>query len=216
MINETAIWLILLLPLASFAVNALAVRPLLGKDSEVAAYSTIGSLAIGFALSLWALASVINAADRLTFEPRSWLEVGNLEINFGILMDPLTAVMLVVVTGVSLMVQVYSTGYMKGDPGYVRYFAFMSLFSASMVGLVLASNIVQLYIFWELVGLCSYLLIGFWYERPAAAAAAKKAFIMTSWATSGSCSPSSTWSPKATASPTPASTPWRLPTYTRP
>ena len=179
MINETAIWLILLLPLASFAVNALAVRPLLGKDSEVAAYSTIGSLAIGFALSLWALASVINAADRLTFEPRSWLEVGNLEINFGILMAPLTAVMLVVVTGVSLMVQVYSTGYMKGDPGYVRYFAFMSLFSASMVGLVLASNIVQLYIFWELVGLCSYLLIGFWYERPAAAAAAKKAFIMT-------------------------------------
>ena len=179
MINETAVWLILLLPLASFAVNALAVRPLLGKDSEVAAYSTIASLAIGFGLSLWALASVIDAADRLAFEPRPWLEVGGLEINFGILMDPLTAVMLVVVTGVSLMVQVYSTGYMKGDPGYVRYFAYMSLFSASMVGLVLASNIVQLYVFWELVGLCSYLLIGFWYERPAAAAAAKKAFIMT-------------------------------------
>ena len=179
MINETAVWLIFLLPLASFAVNALAVRPLLGKDSEVAAYSTIASLAIGFGLSLWALASVIDAADRLAFEPRPWLEVGGLEINFGILMDPLTAVMLVVVTGVSLMVQVYSTGYMKGDPGYVRYFAYMSLFSASMVGLVLASNIVQLYIFWELVGLCSYLLIGFWYERPAAAAAAKKAFIMT-------------------------------------
>ena len=179
MINETAVWLIFLLPLASFAVSALAVRPLLGRDSEVAAYLTIGSLAVGFGLSLWALASVVDAAGRVAFEPRPWLEVGNLQINVGILLDPLTAVMLVVVTGVSLMVQVYSTGYMKGDPGYVRYFAYMSLFSASMVGLVLASNIVQLYIFWELVGLCSYLLIGFWYERPAAAAAAKKAFIMT-------------------------------------
>ena len=179
MIDETAVWLILLLPLASFGVNALAVRPLLGRDSEVAAWSTIASLAAGFVLSLWALASVIDAAGSVEFEPRLWLEVGNLQINVGILLDPLTAVMLVVVTGVSLMVQVYSTGYMKGDPGYVRYFAFMSLFSASMVGLVLASNIVQLYVFWELVGLCSYLLIGFWYERPAAAAAAKKAFIMT-------------------------------------
>ena len=179
MINETAVWLILFLPLASFVVSALAVRPLLGRDSEVAAYLTIVSLAAGFGLSLWALASVVDAAGAVEFESRSWLAVGGLEINVGILLDPLTAVMLVVVTGVSLMVQVYSRGYMHGDPGYVRYFAFMSLFSASMVGLVLASNIVQLYIFWELVGLCSYLLIGFWYERPAAAAAAKKAFVMT-------------------------------------
>ncbi|MAG11349.1 MAG: hypothetical protein CMI52_00880 [Parcubacteria group bacterium] len=83
--------------------------------------------------------------------------------------------MLVVVTGVSLMVQVYSLGYMRGDPGFARYYAYMSLFTASMIGLVLASNIVQLFVFWELVGLCSYLLIGFWYHRPAAAAAAKKA-----------------------------------------
>ena len=179
MINETAVWLILLLPLAAFAVNALVVRPLLGRGSEIAAFLTIGSLAAAFGLSLWALVSVVDAAGSVEFEPHTWLNVGDLQINVGILMDPLTAVMLVVVTGVSLMVQIYSTGYMHGDPGYVRYFAFMSLFSASMVGLVLASNIVQLYIFWELVGLCSYLLIGFWYERPAAAAAAKKAFVMT-------------------------------------
>ena len=98
-----------------------------------------------------------------------WVTVGDLQVRLGVMLNPLTAVMLVVVTGVSLMVQVYSQGYMKDDPGYARYFAFMSLFTASMVGLVIASNIVQLYVFWELVGLCSYLLIGFWYHRPAAA-----------------------------------------------
>ena len=179
MIDETAVWLIFLAPLAAFVVNAFAVRPALGPRSELAGYVTIAAIAASFGLSLWALASVVDAAGAVEFDPRAWLEVGEIRINVGILLDPLTAVMLVVVTGVSLMVQVYSTGYMKGDPGYVRYFAYMSLFTASMVGLVLASNIVQLYVFWELVGLCSYLLIGFWYERPAAAAAAKKAFIMT-------------------------------------
>ena len=182
MINETAVWLIFLLPLASFLVIALVVRPFFNRYAKLAGYLTIASMALGLALSLWALDSVVSVADesrRVAFEPHSWMEVGGLAINVGILLDPLTAVMLVVVTSVSLMVQIYSTGYMKGDPGYARYFAFMSLFSASMVGLVLASNIVQLYVFWELVGLSSYLLIGFWYQRPAAAAAAKKAFIVT-------------------------------------
>ena len=83
-------------------------------------------------------------------------------------MDPLTTIMLVVVTSVSLLVQIYSVGYMshEDDRGYARYYAYMSLFSASMIGLVLASNIVQLFAFWELVGLSSYLLIGFWFTRP--------------------------------------------------
>ena len=94
-------------------------------------------------------------------------------------MDPITAIMLVVITSVSLMIQVYSQEYMDQDSGYARYFAFMSLFTASMIGLVVARNIVQLFIFWELVGVCSYLLIGFWYHRPGAVAAAKKAFIIT-------------------------------------
>ena len=94
-------------------------------------------------------------------------------------MDGLTAIMLVVVTGVSLLVQIYSTGYMKGDPGYARYFAYMSFFTASMIGLVVAANVIQLFVFWELVGLSSYLLIGFWYHKPSAAAAAKKAFLVT-------------------------------------
>jgi NADH-quinone oxidoreductase subunit L len=97
----------------------------------------------------------------------------------GLLVDPLTAIMLVVVTSVSLLVQIYSTGYMHGDTGYARYFAFMALFTMSMLGLVLANNLLAIYIFWELVGLCSYLLIGHWHERPEAAAAAKKAFIVT-------------------------------------
>jgi len=126
----------------------------------------------------------------------SWLEIGDFHFTVGILLDPLTAIMLVVVTGVSLMVQIYSMGYMKpsshepensehhgpeelGNPVYARYFAYMSLFTASMLGLVMAANVVQMFVFWELVGLCSYLLIGFWFHRPAAAAAAKKAFIVT-------------------------------------
>ena len=100
-------------------------------------------------------------------------------------MDPLTAIMLVVVTGVSLMVQIYSVGYMHGDDGYARYFAYMSLFTCAMLGLVLANNLIQMFVFWELVGLGSYLLIGFWFERPAAAAAAKKAFIITRFADFG-------------------------------
>ena len=178
MISELGVWLILLLPLGSFAAIALVIRPFFNRFSQLAAYLTILAVGVGFVLSLWALGSLVEK-PRSESWTHSWLKIGDLDISVGILLDPLTAVMLVVVTGVSLVIQVYSTAYMKDDPGYARYFAFMSLFTASMVGLVIASNIVQLYVFWELVGLCSYLLIGFWYHRPAAAAAAKKAFIIT-------------------------------------
>jgi NADH-quinone oxidoreductase subunit L len=108
-----------------------------------------------------------------------WLAVGSVHMNLGVLIDGLSAIMLVVVTVISLLVQIYSIGYMKGEIGYGRYFAYMSLFSGSMLGLVISANIVQTYICWELVGICSYLLIGFWYRRPSAAAAAKKAFVVT-------------------------------------
>jgi NADH-quinone oxidoreductase subunit L len=110
----------------------------------------------------------------------SWVLIGN-EFTFklGIMMDSLTAVMLLVVTIVSLMVQIYSQGYMHSDPGYHRYFGWMSLFTASMLGLILADSLLFMFVFWELVGLCSYLLIGFWFHRPSAANAAKKAFIVT-------------------------------------
>ncbi len=103
---------------------------------------------------------------------------GNFNIEVSLRADPLTAVMLAMVTCISMLVAIYSIGYMRGDPGYWRFFAYVGLFVFSMTMLVSASNFLLLYVFWELVGLCSYLLIGFWYERPAAAAAGKKAFLV--------------------------------------
>lgn len=115
-----------------------------------------------------------------------WLSfTEKLQIHLGILLDPLSVMMLVVITTVSLMVHIYSLGYMKGEKGFQRYYAFLSLFTFSMLGLVVATNIFQMYIFWELVGVSSYLLIGFYYERPSAIAASKKAFIVTRFADLG-------------------------------
>jgi NADH-quinone oxidoreductase subunit L len=110
---------------------------------------------------------------------------GGLCIDMGILLDPISVMMLVVITTVSLMVHLYSIAYMKGEDGFQRYYAFLSLFSFSMLGLVVATNIFQMYIFWELVGVSSYLLIGFYYTKPQAVAAAKKAFIVTRFADLG-------------------------------
>ena len=178
MVTEVVIWAIFLLPLGSFAFAALVVRPFFNRFSLISGLVTIAALGTALGFSIWTLRSVI-LGHELVFEPIEWLEVGGATIDFGLLIDPLTAVMLIVVTGVSLLVQIYSLGYMKGDPSFSRYYAYMSLFTAAMLGLVLASNIIQLYMFWELVGVSSYLLIGFWHERPTAAAAAKKAFIIT-------------------------------------
>ena len=178
MVTEAVIWAIFLLPLGSFAFAALVVRPFFNRFSLISGLVTIAALGTALGFSIWTLRSVI-LGHELVFEPIEWLEVGGATIDFGLLIDPLTAVMLIVVTGVSLLVQIYSLGYMKGDPSFSRYYAYMSLFTAAMLGLVLASNIIQLYMFWELVGVSSYLLIGFWHERPTAAAAAKKAFIIT-------------------------------------
>ena len=115
-----------------------------------------------------------------------WLQfTPSLSVNLGFLLDPISAMMLVVITTVSLMVHIYSSGYMKGEKGYHRYYAFLSLFTFSMLGLVIATNIFQMYIFWELVGVSSYLLIGFYYTKPSAIAASKKAFIVTRFADLG-------------------------------
>jgi len=182
------IWLIFLLPLFSFIIISFFVRPFVRPESRIAGYITITALTASLALSIWVLTAVMSAPlHELPIPHRylpvpdiSWLVIeGGLTIHLGLMVDSLTAVMLVVVTVVSLMVQIYSQGYMRGDPGYHRYYAFMSLFTASMLGLVLADNLLFLFVFWELVGLCSYLLIGFWFHRPAAANAAKKAFIVT-------------------------------------
>src|SRR4029077_6268176 len=106
-------------------------------------------------------------------------------IDMGIILDPISMMMIVVVTFVSLMVHIYSLGYMKGEERFSTYYAYLSLFSFSMLGLVLASNIFEIYIFWELVGISSFLLIGYYYDRPSAVAACKKAFIVTRFADVG-------------------------------
>jgi NADH-quinone oxidoreductase subunit L len=183
-IPEGFVWAIMFLPLGSFSVITLVSFLGLARDRtwspRYSGYVTIAAIAASFVLSLWALDGAIDAdGARIGFDAHEWLIVGPLEINIGITLDGLTAIMLVVVTSVSLLVQVYSQEYMRGDVGYNRYYAFMSLFTASMLGLVLASNIIQLFVFWELVGLCSYLLIGFWFFKDSARRAATKAFLVT-------------------------------------
>ena len=183
-VPEGIVWAIMLLPLGSFAVISLA--SLLGLtasgrwNARFSGYLTIASIAVAFLFALWVLDSAIEAdGARFGFGSHQWVVVEPLRVNIGLTVDGLTAVMLVVVTSVSLLVQFYSQEYMRGDPGYSRYYAFMSLFTGSMLGLVLASNILQLFVSWELVGLCSYLLIGFWFHRDSARRAATKAFLIT-------------------------------------
>src|SRR5579871_4237570 len=116
----------------------------------------------------------------------TWLQFSpNVSIDLGIVLDPISVMMLVVVTFVSLMVHIFSLGYMKGEERFSTYYAFLSLFTFSMLGLVVSTNIFQIYIFWELVGISSYLLIGFYYDKPSAVAASKKAFIVTRFADLG-------------------------------
>ena len=173
-------WIILGLPFASLIIIAFVLRPFFNGRPKLGGYVTIGAIGIACALSFWVLASVMAAPDhKIATAPIEWMLVDKLTINVGVIIDSLTAVMLVVVSFVSLMVQIYSQGYMHGDSGYNRYFAFMSLFTGCMLGLVMADNLVFMYLFWEGVGLGSYLLIGFWFHKPSAADAAKKAFIVT-------------------------------------
>ena len=175
------LWLIFLLPLFSFIIISFVLRPFCNDKPQLGGYTTIAAIGGSFVISVFALFAVMaNSGHALPVPDIEWVLIeGGVSIHLGLLVDPLTAVMLIVVTVVSLMVQIYSQGYMHGDAGYHRYFAFMSLFTASMLGLVLADNLVFMFVFWEGVGLCSYLLIGFWFHKPSAANAAKKAFIVT-------------------------------------
>jgi NADH-quinone oxidoreductase subunit L len=168
------LWLIPILPAVAFL---LIVAFCLGRLRRIAPLVLIIALETALLLSLKAipLAHLAGGEEH----SRLWFRLDYLNLQVGTLLDPLSAVMLVVVCTVSLLVQIYSIGYMKGEEGYGRYFAFMSLFSAAMLGLVVSNNLLQTYLCWELVGLCSYLLIGFWYRKPTAASAAKKAFVVT-------------------------------------
>ena len=179
--------LILALPLLSFLLLGL-----LGNRMPHRLAGALGtlSLAAATALSYWTAAGYFLAgrtadgtfAELMPYN-MTWLPLGDtLSIDMGILLSPISVMMLIVITTVSLMVHIYSLGYMKGERGFQRYYAFLSLFTFSMLGLVVATNIFQMYIFWELVGVSSYLLIGFYYTKPEAIAASKKAFIVTRFA----------------------------------
>src|SRR5215471_7223166 len=165
-------WFVLFLPLAAAVIITLFTR----RDRELSGGLSIGAVVAGFVLSV----IFISWAGWQPATPEStanWLSIGDLNVQFGLRFDPLSLLMMLVVTGVASLIHIYSWGYMGEDPGFSRYFACLSLFTFSMLGIVLATNFVQLFIFWELVGVSSYLLIGFWFEKPSAADAAKKAFI---------------------------------------
>jgi NADH-quinone oxidoreductase subunit L len=178
-------WFIFLLPVISFGIISVLLKPFVSNNSKIPGYLTILAIAGSCALSVWALSEVIAAPHHeIEIEHIEWLVIGEFEFSVSMIMDSLTAVMLVAVTFVSLMVQIYSLAYLHKDAstvdtGFPRYYAWMSLFTASMLGLVLAGSLLMMFIFWEMVGVCSYLLIGFWFHKPSAANAAKKAFIVT-------------------------------------
>ncbi|MEI7530107.1 MAG: NADH-quinone oxidoreductase subunit L, partial [Elusimicrobiota bacterium] len=169
---------ILLPPLAGFLVNGLAGKKFLGEKAG----GLLGSAAIlvSFvfaALSFSDLLSLPVDHRLLRDTLYTWISAGSFAADAAFRFDPLSAVMALIVTGVSLLIHIYSTGYMKGDAGYNRYFAYLNLFVFFMLVLVLADNPLVMFVGWEGVGLCSYLLIGFWYEDPEKASAGKKAFI---------------------------------------
>ena len=170
-------YIIPFLPLLSFFVN-IAVGKRLPRKGD---WLSLATIAAGLAMSIGIFFEVFRAYDP-NFKYHvvlPWVSVGDRAVfNTGILIDNLTAVMLLVVTGVSTLVHLFSVGYMHGDPRYSRFFAYLSIFSFSMLGLVLAESLFFIYVFWELVGLSSYLLIGFWFEKKSAADACKKAFIV--------------------------------------
>ncbi|MDD4860143.1 MAG: NADH-quinone oxidoreductase subunit L [Dehalococcoidales bacterium] len=171
-------WLIFLLPIISFLIIVFVLRPFLRSQPRLAGYTIITALSGSLILSVWAFMTLLSGQE-INVPDVKWAVLDGLTIHLGLLVDPLTVVMLLVVTTVSLMVQIYSQGYMHGDAGYHRYFAWMSIFTFAMLGLVLADSLLFMFVFWEMVGLCSYLLIGFWFHKPSAANAAKKAFIVT-------------------------------------
>ncbi len=172
MINQ-----LLAVPLAPFLAFAIISLFTL-RYNRLSTFISIFGIAISLILSLnLAVNLIISPIHEEYFMP--WIKIGSVQIPLEIIADPLSVMMLVVVSLVSLCIQVYSLGYMHGETGLARYYGFISLFSFSMLVLVLSNNFVQMYMAWELVGLCSYLLIGFWYHKPSAAAAGKKAFLTT-------------------------------------
>ena len=161
-------WIVLFAPLAAAGLITLVTR----KDDRLSAQISIGACLLAFVVSL----VLFCAFERFELS-LSWLDVGDLKVDLGFKFDALSGLMLLVVTGVGSAIHVYSFGYMLGDRSFSRFFGSMSLFMFSMLGIVVSNNLVQMFVFWELVGVSSYLLIGFWFERASAADACKKAFL---------------------------------------
>lgn len=170
----TAVVLATVLPLVAFVLITLLTR----SRPRLSAQLSIGAVTVSLGCSLFLLGSNWHMEKPVQMTGR-WLVSSGIEIPFGFLLDPLSLLMLAIVAVISCLVQVYSLGYMAGDPGFSRYYGFMSLFAWAMMSLTVSPTLLQLYIFWELVGLASYLLIGFWAERFSATQAGKKAFVMT-------------------------------------
>jgi NADH-quinone oxidoreductase subunit L len=172
---DKLIWLIPVLPLAGFVINGL------GRNSlSKGIIGTIGSLlvAAAFGLSVGAFFEVKSTGAAINVNLFDWISVGDFKIQFSFLIDQLSSIMLLIITGVGFLIHLYSIGYMHDDAGFGKFFAYLNLFVFFMLLLVMGSNYVVMFIGWEGVGLCSYLLIGFWYTNPSYADAAKKAFIM--------------------------------------
>ena len=182
--------LILILPFLSFLILGIGGKWMSHRSAGLIGTFGLGLVTILSYMTAWMYFTAPRLADGTfaTLIPYNfaWLPfTETLQFNLGILLDPISVMMLIVISTVSLMVHIYSMGYMKGEKGFQRYYAFLSLFTMSMLGLVLATNIFQMYLFWELVGVSSYLLIGFYYTKPSAVAASKKAFIVTRFADLG-------------------------------
>lgn len=173
---ELLIWLIPLLPFIGFLLNVFVIRQErqagLVASGMVAAAFVITLIAVGF------LAGMPPEERRIVSTAWEWINTGSFQVPFAIMFDPLTAVMALLITGVGALIHVYSIGYMHGDPRVVRYFAYLNLFVTMMLFLVMANNLLLLFLGWEGVGLCSFLLIGFWFERKTAGEAAVKAFVV--------------------------------------
>jgi NADH-quinone oxidoreductase subunit L len=174
---ELLLFLIILVP----AIGVLLITFATNRNQHLSSLISCGAVGASFLFSAICVYSLLQMSPEhrvIDIDYFSWIQAGSFSAPFGLHLDPLSAVMILVVTGVGFLIHVYSIGYMRGDPYYSRYFAYLNLFIFSMLILVLANNYVLLFVGWELVGLCSYLLIGFWFEKKSAADAGKKAFIV--------------------------------------
>ena len=172
------LWLIPALPLFAAGIIAVNKQP----ARKLAATLAIGSMALGFLLSLCAFSATLGHHGDGVFREVftfNWIQFGGQWMSIGWVLDPLTAIMLMMVTFVGMLIFIFSVGYMAHDENFMRFFCFLALFASGMLGVVIANNLFLFFVSWEIVGLTSYLLIGFWYHKPSAAAAAKKAFITT-------------------------------------